>query len=232
MKVLHIDAEMLWRGGQQQAIYLFEGMLALGYDTAFICRPQSALHSYLKANQLPHYAIKFRGEGDVLAAMALAKIARKTKADILHLHSSHALSWGLITKAFYSSVKLIAARRVDFAIGKNLFSRWKYANPWLNQIVAISENIRQVLLSCGIADSKITLIHSGVDTHKFDNVTREADFRAKWAIPADAILLGTVAAFVGHKDYPNFIHAATIAAKTNPKLHFIAVGNDSSTKVI
>lgn len=223
--VLHVDPEMQWRGGQQQALYLHLGMLSRGYKSGFICNPDSELESRLGQRKASYHCIRHRFEADLYAGYQLANYAKTQVYDILHLHSSHALGWGLLAKLFYPSVKLVASRRVDFHIGKNIFSRWKYIGPQVNALVAISENIRDVMLQDGVPKDKIRLIYSGVDIHKFDLVLPDPKYRQHWQIPEEAIIVGTVAAFVAHKDYRNYFGAAAIALKSNPRLHFVAVGD-------
>jgi glycosyltransferase involved in cell wall biosynthesis len=143
----------------------------------------------------------------------------------LHLHSSHALSWGLLARIFYPKLKLIASRRVELHIGKNFLSRWKYSNSAIAYIVAISQKIRNVLLEDGIPIEKIRLIYSGVDTHKFELIRPDPEYRQRWQIPPESIIVGTVAAFVAAKDYRNFLAAAARALQKNPLLHFVAVGD-------
>lgn len=222
MKVLHVDTEMTWRGGQQQAVYLYEGMLKQGADCGFVCRPGSSLQDHFKRGSLAHEAISFHGEADILSGLKLALCAKRGGYDILYLHSGHALGWGWLARLFFPSLKLIAARRVDFPIKRNLFSRIKYNSA--DRVIAISENIRRVLVSDGIDPGKISVIHSGIDLQKFQNVKPDKDFRKRWGIPGDAILVGTVAALAGHKDYPNLLRAAALALKSSPDLYFMAVG--------
>jgi glycosyltransferase involved in cell wall biosynthesis len=225
IRVLHLDTELGWRGGQQQAYYLHKGLCDMGVHSDFACRKASELQNRLQEEQLPYQSFRYWGEADILAGSSLAAYARKQEINLLHLHSGHALSWGLSAKFFYPSLKLVAARRVDFPIQKNKLSQAKYHSPKLDALVAISENIRKVLLTDGIAPDKISLIHSGVDIHRFEQDEPAVDFRQKFGIPADAILVGTVAAFVAHKDYPNLITAAAIAKAANPKLCFMALGD-------
>lgn len=225
LAVLHVDPEIEWRGGQQQALYLHLGMLSRGQKSGFICNPGSELAKRLKQHNAGYHCIRHRFEADILAGLQLALYARAHAYHILHLHSSHALSWGLLAKLFYPKLKLIASRRVDFHISKNFFSRWKYAGSWTDAIVAISDNIRQIMLQDGVPQAKIELIYSGVDTHKFEHIAPDPEYRQHWQIPPAAIIVGTVAAFVAHKDYRNFFGAAAIALKSNPGLHFVAVGD-------
>ncbi len=223
--VLHVDPELQWRGGQQQALYLHLGMLSRGHKSGFICNPGSELEVRLKQHNAGYHCIRHRFEADLMAGFRLALYAKYHGYQILHLHSGHALSWGLMAKLFCPKLKLIASRRVDFHISDNLFSRWKYTGSGVNTIVAISDNIRKVMLQDGIPEAKIRLIYSGVDTSKFDDILPDPEYRQHWQIPAEATIVGTVAAFVAHKDYRNFFGAAAIALKSNPHLHFVAVGD-------
>jgi glycosyltransferase involved in cell wall biosynthesis len=225
IRVIHLDTGKTWRGGQQQAAYLHEGLLNRGYISLMLCPHGSALADYCNAKNLPFTPLDFAHELDYRSGWNAAKIAGIHSASVLQLHSGHSVSWGLWTKLFRSKLKLVATRRVDFSIRKNPFSDLKYSTRMLDHIVCISEKIRQVMISDGIPENKLSVIRSGIDLHRFDNIMTDDSFRQRWQIPSDSIIVGTVAAFTGHKDYPNFLKAASIAAKANPKLRFMAVGD-------
>ena len=225
IKVLHIDTEKSWRGGQQQAAYLFQSMHDSGYQTALVCQPGSAFKKFCTDKILPFLSIRMNGEINFVAGFRIAQFCRKRKFDILHLHSAHALSIGLWAKFFYNELKLIAVRRVDFHIKKNRFSHFKYKNKYLDKIVCISNGIKKVLLEDGITEDKLTTIHSGIDIHKFKNVKPTKDFKNKLGIPQNHILIGTVASIVGHKDYPNLLKAARIVIDKMDNVTFCAVGD-------
>jgi glycosyltransferase involved in cell wall biosynthesis len=225
--VLHVDTELSWRGGQQQALQLHEGLAARGIRSCFVCRPGSSLEGVLKDRCLEYVSLPYRFEGDLLAGYKLAKLARDKGFTILILHSGHALSWGLMASFFFPSVKLVAVRRVAFATGKNIFSRWKYTNDRIAALVAVSDNARQVMLQDGISPAKVTVIRSGIDTTKINQSEPDPDFRQKWGISPESLLVGTTAAFTKEKNYPVFLQAAALASKQNPKLRFMAVGAGS-----
>lgn len=227
IRVIHLDTGRSWRGGQQQAAYLHEGLLNRGYISLLLCPPKSALAEFCQAKNLPFSPLDFAHEMDYRSGKDAAKIAGIHSASILQLHSGHSVSWGLWTKLFRPKLKLVATRRVDFSIRKNPFSSLKYNTRMLDHIVCISEKIKQVLVRDGVSEHKLSVIKSGVDLHKFDHVSPPDNFRQVWNVPDDAILVGTVAAFAGHKDYPNFLKAASLAAKVNPLLRFMAVGDGS-----
>jgi glycosyltransferase involved in cell wall biosynthesis len=224
IKVIHIDTGKVWRGGQQQAVYLFECMLRRGFKTWMICQPGSAMEEYCGKKALPYHSINFAHELDFISGIDTARIARMYGADILQLHSGHSVSWGLWAKLFNPKLKLVATRRVDFSIRKNLIASLKYKTSLINRIVCISKKIYDIMILDGINPAKLTIINSGIDLTKFDNHKITTNFRAKWGIPENSVLVGTIAAFAGHKDYPNLLDAAAKILNKNKDVRFMFVG--------
>lgn len=230
IKVLHIDTEKGWRGGQQQAAYLFENMHKQNFKTALICQPNSKFEAWAKALILPFYAIKMRNEADIIAAFKIAKICKKEQFNILHLHSGHAMAIGMLVKLFYKKIKLIGVKRVDFALKNNFFSKLKHNK--MDTVVCISNKIRQVMLDCKIAERKLHVIHSGVDTIRYKGFTTSSDYKKNLGINPEHILIGTIAALVGHKDYPNLLKAAEIVINETDNISFLAAGNGKNEQEI
>ncbi|MEN8246653.1 MAG: glycosyltransferase, partial [Thermodesulfobacteriota bacterium] len=161
-RVLHIDTEFGWRGGQQQVAYLVEGLLQKGYETAVVCQPGSDMETYCRDHAWSCHTVRTHGELDAMAGYRVARFCRKEKFDVIHLHAAHALALGVWAKLFGAPGKMVASRRVDFQIKKNRLSRFKYDNLYLDRIVCISDQIRKVLLADGIPARKLQTIHSGV----------------------------------------------------------------------
>lgn len=225
VSVLHVDTERGWRGGQQQASYLFEYMLEQNVKTHFVCRRGSRLEAYLRDRRLPYHSETLLGEMDVLSALRIARFAGESRYRVLYLHSAHALSIGITARRFTPELRTIAVRRVDFPIGRNPISRLKYTTRLLDRIVAISENIRRVLIRDGIAPDRIEVIRSGIDMHRFDGVHPDPSFRSKLGIPENAVIVGTVAGMVSHKDYPNLLRAAAKVIAAEQDVYFVAAGS-------
>ncbi len=232
ISVLHIDSEKSWRGGQQQAAYLLERMHQSGHRTALVCPPGAAFESYCRKNALPCIPMTTYGELDFWAGYRIAALCKKNGYTIAHLHSAHAMATGLWAKLFHPGLRLVAVRRVDFHFKKNLLSRFKYNTRRLDKIVCISRGIRKVLLMDGIPESRLVTIHSGVDLKKFDPVVPPHDFKTRLGIPQDHILVGTVAAIAGHKDYPNLLYAAKSILQQTDNVSFCAVGDGPDEKEV
>ena len=241
IRVLHVDTGKGWRGGQQQAVYLYEGMLNRNYKTNFVCRPKSKLSSYFSKKGLPHIEVNVKNELDLISAYKISQICKKEEFNILHLHSAHALSIGIFAKLFNSSLITIGVRRVSFHVNKNLISRLKYNNSLVNKIVCISDAVKNVLISDGIHKDKLITIHSGINTDRFrppsvpptrGEVKIDEKFKEELGFRKDHIIIGTVAALVGHKDYPTLLKAAEIVINKTDNVSFCAVGSGEDEKKI
>lgn len=204
---------------------MYKGLIANGYQTDFFCRPDSALENYFADNNLPYKTAGLKNEGDFISAWEIAQYARENDYNILHLHTAHALSIGLLAKLFSPSLLTIGVRRVDFHIRKNPFSQLKYSTNKLNKLVCISQAIQEIVIEDGIDREKTEVIHSGIDIHKFDDVESSPSFQERLGIPADHVVIGTVAALVDHKDYPNLLRAAQKVIHHTERVSFLAAGS-------
>lgn len=225
IRVLHIDSELKWGGGQQQALYLFEGMLDKGYYALFACRPKSELKRYLEQHKLSYSEFKMSSEIDFLSSYKIASLCKKNNINILYLHSAGAHAIGLMAKVFYPKLKIIVVRRVSYDIRKNYLSQLKYKSSLVNTFVCISNDIKKVLLKNGVSKEKLKVIHSGIDLNKFTNIQPNPNLRRELRIPEGDIVIGTIAALEGAKDYPNLLNAAKIVTDKVDNVSFIAVGD-------
>lgn len=223
MKVLHLETVTEWRGGQQQIAYLVDGLLKAGVETVLVCRPQSEIFTYFKKKQWPVFPVQIKYGWDVRAARKIVRFVSENHFNILQAHSSHALSLGLLIKMFLPQMKLVASRRVDFPVRKPIVGSLKYTNKLIDRIVCISENIARVLEKDKIPYDKITVIHDGIDPNRFQ-MELATNLKQELKIPQDHWVVGTVAALVGHKDYPTLLKAAQIVVREIPNVTFVAVG--------
>lgn len=225
IKVMHIDTDKEWRGGQQQGFYLHKKLVEKNISSIFLCQPGSMLSEKLDKENLSYLTMKIRGETDFLAGRKIAQICREKKINILHLHDAHAMAAGLFAKLFYPPLFLVGVRRVDYHIKKNIFSQFKYKSSKMTKIVAISNEIKRILIEDGIDELKIEVIKSGVDIDKFLQIKKSDFLHENLNLPKNAFIAGTIAALAGHKDYPTLLKAFEIAAAKIPDLYFVSIGD-------
>ena len=217
-RVLHLNTARTWRGGERQVWFLARALARRGIFQWVVGRPGSELERRCREANLPFHAIAMRGEWDLLAVRQLRAFAREQNINILHAHTSRAHGLGLMAVRRLPGTRFVVSRRVDFPAGKNWFSRRKYLSPLIAAYVAISENVRQVLIADGVAPERIHIAYSGIDLSRFAPLSGEAlresesnqaalrrEFELDTAPPP--IVLGNVAALVDHKDQRTLLHA-------------------------
>ncbi|MEZ5366347.1 MAG: glycosyltransferase family 4 protein [Bryobacterales bacterium] len=147
MRIVHLDSGLELRGGQRQALLLYEGLARQGVDQTILCRGE----------------LLRRTGGSELTAMAVWRAARR--ADILHAHDARAHT---LAASFAQGAPIVVSRRVAFPVKDGPLSRWKYRRPTL--YLAVSEFVRQRLVEAGVDPARVTVVPDGV-------APREAEFR-------------------------------------------------------
>lgn len=224
MKILHIDTEKTWRGGEQQLLYLVKGLKERGYISKVVCQPESPLEDAVKKAGVEAISIRMRGELDALAAWKIGRLLRQREYDIMHTHTSHAHSIGLLSRLFGKVNGMAVSRRVDFPIR----SRFKY-NSFDVHYIAVSEAIKRVMMDGGVPENRIDVVRSCIDLSRLDNAPI-ADIRADLGISKDAVVVGNIAHMADHKGQIYLIRAALIVKNKYPDTKFVIVGDGKLRK--
>jgi glycosyltransferase involved in cell wall biosynthesis len=224
MRILHINTERTWRGGEQQTLYLAQGLKQRGHECTVACPPASPLAAQARSENLDVAEVRMRGEADLAAMCKLARLIRSRGCDIIHMHTSHAHTLGCFASLFARRGVRVVSRRVDFRIIKNPFSRPKYR--WgVNKYVAISDAIKAVMVADGVATERIAVVHSGVDISRFDSVEANAQMREDLQLQPGQPVIGNVAHLARHKGHRYLIEAVPEIVKEFPDAKVMIVGD-------
>ena len=221
MRVLHIDTERGWRGGERQALWLAMELERRGHHSLVAARPGEPLATRAREAVLAVHDCAPAFEGDPRAVVALRHRIVESGIEIVHAHTAHAVGVGALA-LLGLDIPLVASRRVDFHLRRNLGTRWKYGR--VGAIIAISRAVAEILASDGIERDRITVVPDGTDVHRhIAAATREV--LASLGVPAGAPLAVQVAQLVAHKDPLNFVSAIAAARRRIPTLHGLLVGD-------
>ena len=78
MKILQVNTEKTWRGGERQTLYNIQGFLQQGHEVELLCRKDFPLHQKAKALDIPVHTVN----NGLQAILYLIKHARF--ADVVH----------------------------------------------------------------------------------------------------------------------------------------------------
>ena len=228
---LHVDTARTWRGGQNQVMLTVLGLRAQGHRAALVAHPHGELRR--RMGEGPDlYPLAPRTEMDLSAAWQLSRLLRQLRPTVVHAHDAHGVAMAALARSMAGSVsptRFVAARRVDFHVGANALSRWKYRQ--VECFVCASVCIRSMLTKDGIASDRTTVVYEGVDFERIDAAPLVDVHKELW-LPHGAPLVGNVAALVPHKGQRYLIDAAARVVRAVPDARFVVVGGGELAKTL
>src|SRR5438552_14802574 len=118
VKILHLNNEKTWRGGERQTLLLAAGLRERGVVSVIGCRPGGLLDQLALAESVATLPVP---GNNLSAALALTKAARDF--DLIHCHTGRGHSLAALTSGWHRKPFLVT-RRVDFLPGAGWFNRF------------------------------------------------------------------------------------------------------------
>lgn len=224
-KLLHISTGRAWRGGEQQIAYLIKH-LPPEVEQHLICVADEGMHRWAQEQKgLQVLALPKKSGMDLGFARKLSAYSRAHQIDLWHAHDAHAHTFAVLANDFFGGrCPFVLSRRVDFPVRKSFYSRYKYNHPRIAKIFCVSAAIKAVLAPDIKQGNKLVVVHSAVDRYDFAKSEEIARFKAKLGFAESDILIGTMAALVGHKDLFTFLQTAALIHQENPDWRFVIFG--------
>lgn len=224
MKILHINTEKTWRGGEQQTLNLLKGLKKRNIACHLFCQPGSPMGKRAKKAEIEVFPASMRGEIDLLAVYRLRSLINRFNYHIIHSHTSHAH-----TLAFFASLgtktRLLVSRRVDFSIFRHSFlhlSGIKY-QYMADYYIAISHKIKDVLVGDGIPAERIFVVHSGIEAGRFAAASKD-HLIPEFNLKGNESIVLNVAHLAGHKAQQYLVRAVPLVLAKIPTVRFFIVG--------
>jgi glycosyltransferase involved in cell wall biosynthesis len=224
MRILHINTERTWRGGEQQTLNLLVGLNERRIACHLVCQAGSPMETKALRAGVDVFPIAMRGEIDLAAGFRIRKLIHKLDCNILHSHTSHAHSLAFLA-SIGSGVTRLVTRRVDFSIFRHSFlklSGIKY-RYMADYYIAISQKIKEVLVKDGIPDQRIFVVHSGIDPQRFRQATGD-HLLSEFDIQENQKVVINVAHLAGHKGQNYLVRAIPHVLAKLPGTRFFIVG--------
>lgn len=224
LRIIQINGERGYRGGERQTGYLVEGLLRRGAEVLLVTQPQSPLHLQAQREDWPHHPLLMRGDSDPLAALALARLFRRFRPHIIHSQTSRSVLLSTVAQTLSTLPSTrVYTRRTDFSIYKKSPFKWNKYKYLLgsHQYLAISEAVRKVMISDGFPSHLIEVIPSSVpgEIDRPDPTYLDREFDS----PPGPII-GNVAQLTEHKGHCYLLSAVPTVLQEFPHAQFYIVG--------
>jgi glycosyltransferase involved in cell wall biosynthesis len=200
LRVMLVSTQRVWRGGEEQASLLADGLRRRGHDCEILARAGGEFADRMQTSGF--CVTTFPGRGHLpLALWSNRRVLQRVRPDVLHYNDPHALlaaglaAWGL-------SIPLrVAARRVDFPLNSAAHYR-----KLSDVTVCVSRAVQQVCSDSGLDSSQLTVVHDGVDPRRMTTGQRSRG-RAVVGVDDSATVLLTVAKLTDHKGHQYLLQA-------------------------
>ncbi len=214
-KVLHIDSESTWRGGENQIRLLLQSVQNENWQWHLVAPPGSEALARM-SHLAQTLAVPMRGARILTAAFAVARYVRQHGIQLIDCQSGRAHNLGLFVKKLCPELKLVVHRRVDYPPAPGYWHRRKYVHPSIDRFVCISGAIQKILSDFGVARERLTTVRSAVDPGPFAHIDRREARRLlteEWQIAPDLAIIGNLAYITEQKDHATLIRALAILQK-------------------
>ena len=196
----------------------------LGAHVEVFCPAGRPFADYAKTRGIEPIAWRTFGKLDPLTVIRLARLMKRRRIDVIHTHLSTASLLG----AF--AAKLARRRSVAHVHGLNTATCFRYSDL----VIAVSECAKAHLVSQGIKDTRVRVVHNGVDVVRFAPTgAREAKIKLGTTIPPGIIpggidpdqpLVGVFGRLSSEKGQRVAVEAMFLIVKEHPHARLALVG--------
>jgi glycosyltransferase involved in cell wall biosynthesis len=215
MRILQLNLEKGWRGGERQTLLTAHAQRHLGHDVELTVRAGSELaRRSIDDGFNVHYA---RNAISLTSWLAL----HGARFDIIHAQTAGSVTGAVLSKPFHRR-PVVFSRRTDFPISTGeRFTQFKWKH--IDQLVAISQSAaaepRRLGIEPLIIPSATLAIKPAED--RINEFLNHHQLKGKK-------LIGTSAVLNIEKDPLTLINAASLVCKSNPNVVFVHWGADGS----
>ncbi|WP_417445008.1 glycosyltransferase family 4 protein [Joostella sp.] len=227
MRILHITTIVEWRGGDAQMLTTYNLMKNYSDVEQFIlCPVGSVLSDKLKKDEVKYYTASRKSKQSFKFAREIWRIVKQEKIDIIHVHDSNAFSLTLLIIRFLPNTKLVYSRKRNNPISNNYFKKIKYNHKRINQIVCVSNAVKDVFRPILKKMDHVVTIYDGIDVKKFELNKKEDVLIKEYGLAEETTIIANIASLTEQKDITTFIDAVEIIVNsTQRKIQFFVIGD-------
>jgi len=242
MKVCHVITRLIVGGAQENTVATCIGLRAMGHDVDLVIGPQTgpegSLCEQARAAGVPIVIVdELRREPnpwlDVRACIALARLFRERRYEIVHTHSGKAGFIGRLA-AKWAGVPIIVhtIHGPSFYRYQNIIGNWLFkwaeqvAGGWTTRFISVADAMTEQYLAAGIGTpSQYVTIYSGMNVDAFLQTKPDPKLRASLGLSDSDLVVGKVARLFRLKGHKFLFEAAPRIVNAVPNVKFLLVGD-------
>ena len=173
MKILQINMEKGWRGGEAQTLLSMEQFRKAGHDVELLARTGQTLAQRAKESGFKVHTYK---EASTISLFFL--LAKAKKYDIIHCQTANSLTWASLLKWCFNA-KLVYTRRTSFPIKSHKEKTTKKKWSTTDFFAGVTHSSMNEAIRLGVIDSVMTNV-------ELNDVSKQSN-KANLVIPSATI---------------------------------------------
>ncbi len=225
MRILHVDPERAFSGGEVQVFLLMEGLRQLGHENVLVCAPKSRSEREARSRGLEVRPVSITNNLDLVGCLRLKRVISSTRPDLVHLHTGRA-SWIGGWAAWLDKTPALSTRRMDRPIRDNWRTRCIYGRL-LRQTAAISPAVLEQLHRGGVPEARTRLIWSSVDPTVLEPLRDRRDVRQELGVNGHGVLMFAAGNLTRRKGFDILLEAFSQLQSDEARLVIAGDGEES-----
>ncbi len=218
-------------GGTEKLVVEMSLMFATELEVRVVCLDEPGLWAEkLRARGIPVHCLWRQPGFDLALVVRLANFLRSSGTDIVHAHQCTAWLYAALARLIYPKPRLLLEEHGRFYPEpdkplRRLVNRL-LINRLTHRFVAVSADTRARLERFeGIDAQHVQVIYNGVAAERRLDEEERTQLRREFGFGPDDFVVGTVGRFDPVKNLPMLVAALAAAARQEPCLHGLLVGD-------
>lgn len=249
MKILQVAYKSEISGGEKVLLTLAKHLKNRGYHLLVACPSYGPLVEVLRREGIGVRITPIKKTYNLMAAYRLSNLILQERVQVLHSHGMLVNIVGRIASKMaripvsISTVHLTrqlstgerAENICQWLKGRYYRSLDNFTAGFNDRVIAVSESVRQDLISQGVSSEKIVVIKNGIECEGYqvplDVEDQQANKKKELGI-GNGPVVGTITRFHKQKDVQTFLYAISDVLREYPNLRCLIVGDGEQRRAL
>ncbi|MBI3808974.1 MAG: glycosyltransferase family 4 protein [Nitrospirae bacterium] len=215
-------------GAERELLVILDRLPRRGYRPIVVCPDGGPLAQELvrrgvetRMAPMPPWRKLFAYHKRPVAIRALRDVVAEVRPALIHVNDIWWVPQTFRAVAGLPAVPIVAHVRQEIEPPKVR----RYELDKADLVLPVSRQIQRSLEKGGVRPERLQTLYSGLDMTRVMDQESGLDVRRRFGIPAEALVLGTVANLFARKGYEMMLEALPMIVKASPAVHYLIVGS-------
>jgi glycosyltransferase involved in cell wall biosynthesis len=190
--------------------------------------PRSTFEETARARGCDVVAIPSAHPYDPRIVLAVRTAVVEHGIHLVHSHDyrSDLITWGLRRLLRVPVMTTVHGWITNSAKSRAMVGLSQKAIRSFDRVVAVSEGTRRRVLSCGVPEARLSVIHNAIVTEDYDPARHAPGFlRQRFGLPEGAVIVGSIGRLSPEKGQFDLLEAARRIGPVRPQVYFVFTGD-------